>query len=238
VVETIVSAEGRPASSLPPWELLPALYSTEVAHTRRTPITNHFRYRASYWLVDFDQLPSPRGILGHLARFEPGDHSDVRAFLAARGIGADRIVMLAMARTLGYVFNPISVFWCYDATGARVAVLAEVHNTYGGRHTYLLQPDEQGRSEVDKAMYVSPFNLVDGSYDIRVSEPGPSLSVSVTLRRVHEEPFVATLRGEWCSANRLNVVKASLVYPALRATILIHWQAVRLWFRGLKVQPR
>ena len=76
-----------------------------------------------------------------------------------------------------------------------IAVLAEVHNTYGGRHVYLLRPDTQGRSEVNKEMYVSPFYLVDGSYDIRVSEPGATVSVTVTLRREDDAPFVATMRG-------------------------------------------
>lgn len=236
MVETIVRPWDDSTASLPHWGRLPALYSTEIVHTRRTPIINHFRYRASYWLVDFDRLPSPRGIVGHLARFEQSDHSDVRGFLTERGMAPERILMLAMARTLGYVFNPVSVFWCYDAMGARVAVLAEVHNTYGGRHIYLLQPDQHGHSEVKKAMYVSPFNLVDGYYDIRVSQPGQTLSISVTLHREHEDPFVATLRGERCAANKFDVVRTSLVYSALRATILIHWQAVRLWFRGLKVQ--
>ena len=115
--------------------------------------------------------------------------------------------------------------------------MAEVHNTYGGRHTYLLRPDEHGHSEVNKAMYVSPFYPVDGYYDIRVSEPGSSVSVTVALHRDDDPPFVATLRGERGDASNLSVVKASLVYSALRVTILIHWQAARLWWRGLKVQP-
>ena len=100
------------------------------------------------------------------------------------------------ASTLGYVFNPISVFWCYDGTDVRVAVLAEVHNTYGERHTYRLRPDEQRTSDVDKELYVSPFYPVDGHYEIRVSEPGASVSVTVTLRRDNDAPFVASLRGE------------------------------------------
>ncbi len=217
---------------------VPALYAAEVTHTRRAPINNRFRYRASYWLVDYDEFPRPSGIAWRLARFERSDHSDVRAVLAEHAITADRILMLAMSRTLGYVFNPISVFWCYDATGGRLAVLAEVHNTYGERHTYLLRPDENGRSEVDKELYVSPFFPVDGHYDIRVSEPGASLSVTVTLHRYNGAPFVASLRGERRTASRANVVRASLVHPAVRTAILIRWQAVRLWMRGLKVQPR
>jgi DUF1365 family protein len=189
-------------------------------------------------LVDFDRLPEPTGFLGRLTRFERTDHSDVRARLAEEGISAERVVMLAMARTFGYDFNPISVFWCYSESGEQVAVLAEVHNTYGGSHTYLLSPDENGQSRVDKVLYVSPFYPVDGSYDIRVSEPGASLSVTVTLHRGDDLPFVASLRGERLTASKANVVRAALIYPALRTTVLIRWQAIRLLLRGLKVQPR
>lgn len=217
---------------------VPALYEVDVAHTRRAPITNHFDYKASYWLVDYDRLPRRRGVVGRLASFEKTDHCDVRATLAEHGVAAEHILMLAMARTLGYVFNPISVFWCYDERGSRVAVLVEVHNTYGGRHVYFLRPDEAGRSTVEKAMYVSPFYPVDGRYDIRVGDPTSSISVSVTMRRESEPPFVATLRGDQCAVNLRSVIRASLGRSALRVSLLIRWQAVRLWARGLKVQPQ
>ena len=103
-----------PSSSLSP-SPPPVLYASVVTHTRRVPIKNRFRYKASYWLVDYDELPEFTGLIRHLARFERSDHSDVRALLTEQGVTADRILMLAMPRTLGYVFNPISVFWCYDA---------------------------------------------------------------------------------------------------------------------------
>jgi hypothetical protein len=231
------SSNAVPPSSLSPAPL-PVLYASVVTHTRRVPIKNRFRYKASYWLVDYDELPELTGLIRRLARFERSDHGDVRALLTEQGVTADRILMLAMPRTLGYVFNPISVFWCYDAAGGQVAALAEVHNTYGERHTYLLRPDETGRSDVVKELYVSPFFPVDGHYDIRVSEPGPFLSVNVTLHRDGGAPFVASLRGERRIANRRGVVRASLLHPALRIGLLIRWQAVRLWARGLKVQPR
>lgn len=217
---------------------VPALYDTRVVHTRRAPIAHRFEYKASYWLVDYDRLPSPGGITGYLARFEHRDHSDVRTILAEHGVTAERILMLAMARTLGYVFNPISVFWCYDASGARVAVLADVHNTYGGRHSYFLEPDAKGNSVVEKVLYVSPFYPVDGYYDIRVSEPDATISVSVTLHRENEPPFVASLHANRRPASTRNVVRASLTQPALRVALLIRWQAVRLWLRGLTVHPR
>ncbi len=217
---------------------VPALYAAQVTHTRRSPIANQFRYDASYWLVDYDQLPQPIGLKGHLARVDSSDHSDIRALLTEHGIDAERILMLAMARTLGYVFNPISVFWCYDAGTAAVAVVVEVHNTYGGRHAYVLRPDEKGRSKVDKALYVSPFYAVDGFYDIRVSEPGATVSVTVTLHPDDDAPFVATLQGQRSTPSLVNVLRSSLTKPALRVALLIRWQAVRLWVRGLEVQSQ
>jgi uncharacterized protein len=235
---TARSTRDAAASPAPAALDVPFLYVVWVTHTRRAPIWNQFRYRASYWLVDYDQLQGPHRIVWCIARLEHRDHCDVRTLLAEHGIAADRILMLAMSRTLGYVFNPISVFWCYDATGARVAVLAEVHNTYGERHTYLLRPDENGRSDVNKELYVSPFYPVDGRYEIQVSEPTTSLSVTVTLRRDNDAPFVASLRGERRNPSWINVMRASLIHPSIRIVILIRWQAARLWLRGLKVLAR
>ena len=120
---------------------VPALYDSVVTHSRRTPLTHRFRYRSAYWLVDVDRLPQPSGPLRLLARVRAQDHIDVRALLRDNGVAADRVLMLTTARTLGYVFNPITVFWAYDHAGACTAVVAEVHNTYGGRHGYLLRPD-------------------------------------------------------------------------------------------------
>jgi DUF1365 family protein len=206
-------------------------------HSRQTPIVNQFRYKVSYWLVDYDDLPQRRGLVERLVRFQRSDHCDVRAFLYEHGIRADRVLMLAMARSFGHVFNPLSVFWCYDG-GRRVAVLAEVHNTYGESHTYFLEPDGNDCFTVEKAMYVSPFYPVEGHYDIRVSEPGSSVSLSVILRRGSDSPFIATLHGKRQHAPLASLMRRSLRRPALRVAFLIRWQAFRLWRRGLKVQPR
>jgi uncharacterized protein len=237
-VVTPFTTRGDSPTAISAATTLPAMYRAEVTHTRRTPVVNRFRYTVNYWLVDYDQLACRTGIASRLVRFEPSDHADIRATLVEHGVDAKRVLMLAMPRAWGYVFNPISVFWCYDAFGDRVAVLAEVHNTYGGRHVYFLQPDEHRWSTVEKKMYVSPFYPVDGHYNIRVSEPGAEVAVTVTLRREGEAPFVATLRGIRVTANTRNVVRAYLTRPALRASLLIRWQALRLWARGLKVQPR
>jgi uncharacterized protein len=217
---------------------LPVLYEVEVAHERRSPLQHGFTYRASYWLVDFDRLPQLRGLARWLVRISRTDHLDIRHLLDEKGISASRIVMLTGARTLGYAFNPLTVYWCYDASGVVRALVAEVHNTYGDRHGYVLEPNAEGETRVDKALYVSPFNSVDGIYRIRADLLGSAVSVSVTLERQGEEPFVATLQGRRQPMRPRTIIRSALRHSGARTRVLIHWQGLRLWLRGLKVQPR
>ncbi len=217
---------------------LPALYEADVAHTRGSPLRHQFAYRASYWLVDFDELPQPQGFARWFVRIRRRDHLDIRGLLGERGITASRIVMLTGARTLGYAFNPITVYWCFDEADRQIAVVTEVHNTYGERHAYVLEPGGDNEAEVAKVLYVSPFNAVDGIYRIKVDSPGSTLGISVTLERGGEVPFVATLRGRRQSITPKTVILSAVRHSGARTRLLIQWQGLRLWGRGLKVVPR
>ncbi|HEX7738747.1 MAG TPA: DUF1365 family protein [Marmoricola sp.] len=213
----------------------PLRYRTTIKHARTGPVRHAFSYRSSSWLVDLDHLPAR----GFEARDHLGDpaltlRANLDAFLAEHGVVRPaRIRMLAHPRSLGHVFNPISVFWCDDADGRRLAVVIEVHNTYGGRHAYLVHPDPAGHAEVGKELYVSPFNDTDGHYAVAVPEPGERVHVAVTLHHPGRPAFVATLNGVAVPGARLR--------PSL-STHLVAWrirkQGIRLWLRGLKVQPR
>ena len=142
-----------------------------------------FSYRHATWLVDLDAVPALPACAPRVsARFDARDHlgdphaslrANVDAYLAAEGIDLDggRVLMLATPRSFGYAFNPLTVFWCYDRAGAPVCVVAEVHNTYGERHCYLLRPDADGRAGADKEFYVSPFFAVDGRYEMPFTDP-------------------------------------------------------------------
>ena len=201
------------------------------------------------WLVDLAQLPTG-ALLGRLLRFDARDHlgdpthtirNNVVAWVAGEGIdvSGDQIVMLANPRMLGYVFNPITVYWCL-AGGTMRCVVAEVHNTYGGRHCYLLTPDAAGRASVDKALYVSPFNPVDGSYDMRFALPTDVVHVGVVLRRGGQVAFSATLNGQRFPVTTATTLQTLAHYPlgALRVTALIRYQGIRLFLRGLPVARR
>ena len=103
--------------------------------------------------------------------------------------------MLANARVLGHVFDPLSVFWCYGCNGVLICVVAEVHNTYGERHAYLLRPDEAGTAVTDKSFYVSPFFDVTGSYELRFTLKPDLVATTVTLRRHDAVAFTRNLRA-------------------------------------------
>jgi DUF1365 family protein len=232
-------------------EVLPALYDAEVVHSRRERIRRTFRHRISLWLVDLDALPALPRPLRPFARFEAADHlgdprrsirENLDTWLNARGVDLDggRVVMLAGARSLGYVFNPISLYWCSLPDGRTACVVAEVHNTYGERHCYLLRPDHAGRAETAKEFYVSPFLDLDGRYEMRVSRPGRALAVAVSLRQQDRIVFTVALRGTRRPATTPAVVAAVLRHPlgGYRVSALIRWHGIRLWLGRIPVRPR
>lgn len=229
----------------------PSIYRTSISHVRRTPLKNAFTYRSYSWFVDVDALPRLPVLLRPLAVFRAGDHlgdpdagirSNVERYLRTQGIEPDGgpIHMLASARVFGYVFNPLTLFWCYRSTGELQCVVAEVHNTYGERHCYLLRTDPSGRASVPKAFYVSPFNDVDGQYRMKLPAPGERLAVSIILEREGQRPFVATMDGRRMPASVSNILAAALTVPAapLLVSALIRVQGIKLWARRLPVVAR
>lgn len=223
-----------------------ALYEVTISHARSAPLRNVFRYRSYLWLVDLDHLPRVRLLAGFRARDHLGDpRASIRAnldrFLAANGIARPRtIMMLTQARVLGYVFNPLTVYWCHGPE----CVVAEVHNTYGQRYAYLLHPDTRGRARVPKQFYVSPFYPVDGDYQMSLPEPGAnpgdSLALSVRLDRPDGHSFAASVRGRAVPVTARARLKTAARYPWSTAAVSarIRWQGVRLYLRGLPVIPR
>jgi predicted NAD/FAD-binding protein/DUF1365 family protein len=217
----------------------PAIYETTIRHTRRTPWERSFTHRSHLWLVDLDDLPD-HGVLG---RFESRDHvgdparpirENVERLLADHGIAVGgRILMAANARSFGYCFNPITVFWCFDPRGGLAATVVEVHNTYGDRHAYVVRPDAQGRATIPKAMYVSPFHGTDGVYDLAVPVPGDRLDVVVTLRTEDGARFTASLSGRRAEVSAWRAAPA-----ALRGSALIRAHGVVLWARRLPIHRR
>jgi DUF1365 family protein len=163
---------------------------------------------------------------------------DVRAYLSEHGIEADRILLLTNLRVLGYVFNPVSFFYCYRG-GELACIVAEVGNTFGERLPYLLSPANQERDERrlsyrhEKKLHVSPFFGLDQSYQWWFSEPGEQVDERIDLTEGEARPFFATLHGRRRPLTDATLTRALLRYPLmpLQVTALIHLQAARLWLK-------
>lgn len=224
-----------------------ALYDATVAHVRRIDPPMSFTHRIYLWLIDLDAPPSLPLWLRPFARFDgrdhfaPGESGDIKrklsAWLATRGVDLDggRVLMLASARVLGHVFNPITIFWCHRPDGTPECVVAEVHNTYGGRHAYLLRTDERGYALAAKEFYVSPFQEMAGQYRMRLPRPDSLLQATVSLGApdARRDPLTATLRGVRRSATPAAVLRMVMARPLVpqRVSGLIRKHGVRLFLR-------
>jgi uncharacterized protein len=232
----------------------PAIYRTTITHSRHAPMRHSFEYRSYSWYVDVDDLPRLPWWLRPFARFRAADHlagpargslrDRLDAFFADRDVAAPdgRITALLQARVFGYAFNPLSVFWCHDRDGSLRHVIAEVHNTYGERHAYLLPPAELPVVTAKK-FYVSPFNQVDGYYVVQAPLPDGEVDITVSLHREHRSPvpkFTANMRGERRPATTREVALMQLVSPLAPLVVAarIRIQGIKLWLRRIPVVAR
>ncbi len=239
------------------------LYPGVVSHTRLRPRRHSLRYRIFMLLLDLDELDAlDRGLRlfslkrFNLTGFDPSRHGDgsatplkaqVEAQLAAAGIAhGGPIRMLAMPRILGMGFNPITVYFCHRPDGALSAILYEVNNTFGERHSYLIPAEDTPIVEqaCDKGFYVSPFMDMDLSYAFRVRPPLSKASEQVQVLvdvddaegRVLATGFVA---GRQDLTDR-NLLRAWLTHPWMTLGVVgaIHWEALFIWLRGEKIRQR
>lgn len=229
------------------------LYEGRVVHDRRTPVRHLFRYGVYMWLVDLDELAAldrrlwafgadRRAVTTIRSRDHLGDarrsiRENVEAYLALHGIDLEGgpVQLLTNARVLGYVFNPLSVFYCRGPGGEVRCVIAEVHNTHGERHCYLLHPGERGRAETEKEFYVSPFLTVDGRYRMTFAPPGDRLAIQMSLEQEGGRVFAASLTGTRLPLTNRSLGRMLFRYPLMTAkvTTLIHLQGLRLHRRGI-----
>ncbi len=229
-----------------PWGA--ALYESRITHVRTTPLRHAFAHRTCLWLVDLDRLPPVPAVLRPLARFRAADHpgapglsllQNLDRYLAGEGVrlGDGQVLMLTQARSLGHVFNPLTVYWCRDAEGRPLCTVAEVHNTYGGQHRYLLRPGQAGTA---KGFYVSPFFPVDGDYRMRLPEPAARLELTIHLDLPGGRAFTATVRGRRRPATTRSLLSAVLHHPFMTFAVSLHirYQGIRLLLRGLPVHRR
>lgn len=240
------------------------LFSGEVMHQRMKPFGHRFQYRVFSLLVDLDRLAEANRLSAlfsvngkNLVSFHEKDHSggdavSLRAYaddlLADAGLSAPaaRILLVCYPRILGYVFNPISVYYAYDADERLVAMIYEVRNTFRERHTYVC-PVSDGemtagglRQSCDKIFHVSPFIPMQMRYHFRMLPPGDEIRWRI-LETDLEGPLLAatfTGRQESMATSTLLSLTARIPFLTLKIVAGIHWEALKLWLKGAKYISR
>lgn len=240
--------------------LASGLYAGDVMHERRRPKRYRLDHRVFSLLLDLDELPEldkTLRLFGYNGwaplSFRDADHGDGgttplrqwvdRQLMTAGVEPGGRVRVLCYPRMFGYVFNPLTVYFCHAKCGKLATILYEVSNTHHERHTYVLpvtDPDANAvRHSCRKAFFVSPFVPMGCRYDFRVAPPGERVVVSI-LEHDDDGPLLtAKFSGRRKALSDAAIAWAILTHPLMTIKVIaaIHWHALRLWLKGVPVQP-
>ncbi len=239
-----------------------ALYKGLVMHHRFSPRVHKFHYRTFQWWIDLDepkQLAKKHLFFGYnkfnLFSFYDKDHingeqnnrtvkENIVTYLTENGVNwqGGKIFLLTNLRTFGYLFNPVSFYYCFDKQGAPFCAVAQVGNTYYEMKPFLLT-DFNGKTfdlRIKKHFYVSPFTQLDDEFDFKLALPGEKLNIKIDDHRNGEKFFISTLSGERKAMTNRNILFSFLRFPfiTLQVIFLIHWQALKLWLKKIPHQAK
>jgi DUF1365 family protein len=242
--------------------LVSSLYQTKIFHRRRRPKSHRLSYGAFFLMLDLDELDRMHR---HLKWFSynsfnifsfydrdhgPGTNEPLRPwienYLAQAGVDLQggSIQALCMPRIFGYVFNPITVYYCYHRDGQMQAVLYEVSNTFGERHSYLFNVDGSAdgliQHSCDKSFYVSPFIDVSGNYKFSLKKPARELYLHIRQSDEDGPLLDAWVNGEKRHISDRTLLMCLVRYPLLTLKVIggIHWEALKIWLKGIRTVPR
>lgn len=239
------------------------LYRGKVMHARWRPVQHRFSYEVMNLLIDLDRLDDAdrQSRLFAVNRaaifsFHERDHGDrkgaklsqyVRQLAAERGIdlSGGRVLLLCYPRVLGYVFNPLSIYFCYRASGELALLIYEVRNTFGEMHSYVLPvqeaPGERAiRQTQAKQFYVSPFMEMEMHYRFSISPPARHVRVRILQSDEQGVMFAAAFFGRRRRLTGPRLLAAFFGLPFLTIKVIgaIHWEALRLWIKGVPYVSR
>jgi uncharacterized protein len=238
-------------------KFIPGIFVGKVIHRRLRPVEHQLSYSVASLLLDVDLLEGGLPSILRYNRFglfsiddrdhgQPGAGQTISDFAWAEmrkcsGANVSRILMLCYPRILGYTFNPLTVFYGLDDADNVRMQLFEVHNTFGGRHIYPSGPfdvGEQSYSHTEKTFRVSPFNKIEGHYGLRASAPLENVTIGVALTTTEGPTMKAYFNGvrKPLSNGTLLQVFAGMPLMTLKVMAAIHWEALKLWIKGLKLQ--
>lgn len=236
------------------------LYAGRVAHNR--PGKHRLRYAIFMLALDLDEigaLDQGLSLFAHNRRalfsFFDRDHAgridapvkpQIEAKLREAGVRWDggRVVLLTMPRLFNYVFNPLSVYFCYRRNGELAALVHEVSNTFGEWSFYVLPPRVEADGVVtqscDKSFFVSPFLERELRYEFRIRPPGEAVSVAMVVRRGADVALTASFAGTRRDLTDANLLRAWAGNPLMTFKVIagIHWEALKMWLKGVRYLGR
>lgn len=239
----------------------PGLYHGVVRHTRVKPRKLSLRHRCFWLALDIDRLAETTSKLrvlsynkNNILSFFDRDHGDggdlnlrtqIEEILSRGGIYGkpEKIILFCMPRVLGYGFNPISLYFCYGEAGALQAIVYEVHNTFGQRHSYVAQV-AGGNGPIiqtaNKTFYVSPFMDMELAYKFKLEIRGEQLLLAISARDSAGPVIFTSLKASGKTLTNRSLMLAWIAHPLLTVKVIvaIHFHAARLWIKGMKIRLR
>ena len=234
------------------------IYNGKVFHKRFKPKIHFFKYKVFSLLLDLDEIDTIDNNINifsynnfNLISFYDRDHGDrdgssIREWvikkLKSNNIECKdiKIKLLCYPRILGYVFNPLSIFFVYDNNSSLVSILYEVKNTFGEQHTYIFRINSNSdliENNCNKKFYVSPFMDLNSKYYFKILNPNEKLSVAIDQRDQEGKLLFASQDGIRANLTTKNLILAYLKNPLMTIKIIsaIHYEAFRLWLKGIKL---
>jgi DUF1365 family protein len=236
-----------------------ALYLGRVMHARMRPVHHRFAYRVMNLLIDLDRLDEAdrqSRLFASVFSFHESDHGNrdgaslsnhVRRLAEQRDVdlSGGRILLLCYPRLFGYVFNPLSIYFCYGNCGNLALLIYEVRNTFGEIHSYILSVEDPVtggaiRQCQAKGFYVSPFMEMQTQYRFSIAPPDQQVKVRIVQSDEHGVIFTAAFSGQRrpLTSRSLSATLVTLPLLTFKVVAAIHWEAIRLWLKNVPYVPR